>query len=178
MTIGESIRYHRKKLNLTQAQLAARLGVTPQAVSKWESGAGLPDLSMAAPLARALGTTTDELLRFGERYQEFETRWKQALRTPGDNDPLLLEVAQAALREFHWDKSFLFRAAWTAQSIAEKCGDPERREEYLGMAGGYAQLLVEMDPEGKGSRELRAEIFGKLKAIWAQREQQKEKDLP
>ena len=38
MTIGESIRHHRKKLNLTQAQLAERLRVTPQAVSKWESG--------------------------------------------------------------------------------------------------------------------------------------------
>lgn len=85
MTIGESIRHHRKKLNLTQAQLAERLSVTPQAVSKWESGAGLPDLSMAVPLARALGITTDELLRFGERYREFEERWKQTLQTHGEN---------------------------------------------------------------------------------------------
>lgn len=171
MTIGESIRYHRKKLNLTQAQLAERLNVTPQAVSKWENDTGLPDITMAAPLARALGTTTDELLRFGERYREFEVLWEKALRTPGDNDPLLLETAEAALREFHWDKPFLFRAAWTAQKIAEDSGDPAIREEYLGRAGAHAQLLVEMDPEGKSSRELRAEIFGKLRDIWAQREQ-------
>lgn len=38
MTIGESIRYHRKRLNLTQAELADRVGVSPQAVSKWENG--------------------------------------------------------------------------------------------------------------------------------------------
>lgn len=171
MTIGESIRYHRKKLNLTQAQLAERLSVTPQAVSKWESGAGLPDLSMAVPLARALGTTTDELLRFGERYREFEDQWEHFLRISAGNEQLL-EVAVAALREFHWDKPFLFRAAVTALQIAESSQDPLLREQYLGQAGAHAQLLVEMDPEDRmSSRKLRADIFGKLEAIWDQREQ-------
>ncbi len=167
MTIGESIRHHRKKLNLTQTQLAERLCVTSQAVSKWESGAGLPDLTMAVPLARALGTTTDELLRFGERYREFEMRWELALRTPGDNDPILLEVAESALREFHWDKPFLFRAAWTARKIAEEAQTPALREEYLGRAAAHAQLLMEMDPEDQyHSKALRKEIFSKLKEIW------------
>lgn len=171
MTIGESIRYHRKRLNLTQAQLAERIGVTAQAVSKWENDTGLPDISMAAPLARSLGTTTDELLRFGERYKEFEKRWEQALRTPGDNDPLLLEVAVAALREFHWDRDFLFRAAWTARKIAEESGDAARREEYLSRAGAHAQLLVEMDPENNyNSIQLREQIFRSLKEIWQRRE--------
>lgn len=52
MTIGQSIRYHRKRLNLTQNQLAQLLDVTPQAVSRWENDTGLPDISMAVPLAR------------------------------------------------------------------------------------------------------------------------------
>lgn len=168
MTIGESIRYHRKKLNLTQAQLAERITVTPQAVSKWESGAGLPDLSMAVPLARALGTTTDELLRFGERYAEFEKHWELALRTPGDHDLLLLEVAEAALREFQWDRPFLFRAAMSAKFLAEKAESPAVQEEYLGRAGGHAQMLLEMDPEDQyRSRALRKEIFTRLQEIWA-----------
>ena len=170
MTIGESIRHHRNKLNLTQAQLAERLNVTPQAVSKWESGAGLPDLSMAVPLARALGTTTDELLRFGERYREFEKRWELALRTPGDNEPMLLQVAQDALREFHWDKPFLYRAALTAKWIGEKAEDFAVREKYLGLAGGYAQLLLEMDPEHRyHSNTMRKDIQRQLEAIWAQK---------
>lgn len=168
MTIGESIRHHRKKLNLTQAQLAERLSVTSQAVSKWESGAGLPDLSMAVPLARALGITTDELLRFGERYREFEERWKRTLQTHGENWLLLLDVAESALREFHWDKPFLYRAAVSALQIAEESHDPAVREEYLARAGAHAQLLVEMDSERKASIRLRAEIFGKLKEIWDQ----------
>ncbi len=174
MTIGESIRHHRKRLNLTQTQLAQRIGVTARTVSKWENGTALPKITMAAPLARALGTTTDELLRFGERYREFEKLWEKALRTPGDNDPILLEVAEAALREFPWDKTFLFRAAWTARKIAEESGDAVLREEYLGRAGAHAQLLVEMDPENKcHSIQLREQIFGALKEIWKRREDAK-----
>ena len=57
MTIGQSIRYHRKRLNLTQAQLAEQLNVTAQAVSRWENDTGLPDITMAVPLARALYQT-------------------------------------------------------------------------------------------------------------------------
>ena len=93
MTIGESIRHHRKRLGLTQAQLAERLNVTAQAVSRWENDTGLPDITMAVPLARALGTTTDELLRFGERYQEFEDLWRKTLRAYGDDPAHLLPVA-------------------------------------------------------------------------------------
>jgi transcriptional regulator with XRE-family HTH domain len=171
MTIGESIRHHRKKLNLTQTQLAERLSVTPQAVSKWESGAGLPDLSMAVPLARALGTTTDELLRFGERYREFEDRWKQTLQNHGVNAyTLLLQVAEDALREFHWDKPFLYRAAVTADQIAETTQDASLKEEYLGRAAVHAQLLLEMDPEDQyHSKALRKDIQRRLNAIWMQK---------
>ena len=173
MTIGESIRHHRKKLNLTQAQLAERVNVTPQAVSKWESGAGLPDLSMAAPLARALGTTTDELLRFGERYSEFEERWKQALQSGINNYPLQLEVAESALREFHWDKPFLYRAALSAKWIGEEMEDPALREAYFGRAAAHAQCLKEIDPEDRYSgRRLHRECIQELKTLWSRKESQ------
>jgi transcriptional regulator with XRE-family HTH domain len=168
MTIGESIRHHRKKLNLTQAQLAERLNVTSQAVSKWESGAGLPDLSMAVPLARALGTTTDELLRFGERYEDFNKLWVHTLQTRGDDPAALLEISLAALKEFPFDKTFLYRAAVDERRLAEIHTDAKAREEYLGRAGGHAQMLMEMDPEDQyHSKALRKEIFSQLKEIWA-----------
>ena len=172
MTIGESIRYHRKRLNLTQAQLAGRIGVSAQAVSKWESGAGLPDITMAVPLARALGTTTDELLRFGERYQDFNALWEQALRSPEGGWLLQLETAEKALREFPYDKLFLFRAAWAAKMAAEGSQDPAVREEYFGRAGAHAQLLVEMDPEGEGSKALRREISEALRELWGDGERE------
>lgn len=147
MTIGDSIRYHRKRLNLTQTQLAERLNVTAQAVSRWENDIGLPDITMAVPLARALGTTTDELLRFGERYQEFEKRWKETLRTYGDNPEALLPVSLAALKEFPYDKSFLFRTAINQERIAELTEDDAQSSYYIGQAVVHARVYFEMDPD-------------------------------
>ena len=54
VTLGDNIRKARKKMGLTQEELASVIGVTSQAVSRWESGAGMPDISMLIPLAKAL----------------------------------------------------------------------------------------------------------------------------
>lgn len=59
---GEFISNLRKSRNLTQKDLADQLGITDKAVSKWERGAGYPDISMLRPLATILGTTVNELL--------------------------------------------------------------------------------------------------------------------
>ena len=155
MTIGESIRYHRKRLRLTQAELAERVGVTAQAVSKWENDTGLPDITMAVPLARALGTTTDELLRFGERRQHFEDLWHSTLRKSGDDPAQLLNVCEAALKEFPWDCQFLYRAALDVLRLGEGEKDSLRRQEYLGRAAAYAQLSMEMDPDRKTAKFVR-----------------------
>lgn len=56
----------RKEQNLTQKELAARLYTSDKAVSKWETGTCLPDVSLLMPLAEVLGVTVTELLR-GER---------------------------------------------------------------------------------------------------------------
>jgi transcriptional regulator with XRE-family HTH domain len=53
---------NRKKLGLTQDQLAEKLGVTAQAVSKWENDLSCPDITMLPKLAEIFGTTTDTLL--------------------------------------------------------------------------------------------------------------------
>ena len=144
MTIGESIRYHRKRLHLTQAELADRIGVSPQAVSKWENDVGLPDISMAVPLARALGTTTDELLRFGERYQEFEQLWMRTQEETRMDEKALLEVARAALKEFPHDRNFLFRAAVGQMILAIRSEDDEESRDYIGRALANAAFYVEM----------------------------------
>lgn len=64
MAIRDKIRFYRKKNNLTQSQLAELIGVSPQAISKWETGIGSPDISMIVPLAIALRVSTDELLEY------------------------------------------------------------------------------------------------------------------
>lgn len=61
-SIGKRIARFRKARNMTQEDLAGQVGVSSQAVSKWENDASCPDISLLAQLCRALGVTTDELL--------------------------------------------------------------------------------------------------------------------
>ena len=63
---GAFISALRKEKEMTQAQLAEKLNVTDKAVSRWETGKGMPDSSLLIPLADALGVTVNELLT-GER---------------------------------------------------------------------------------------------------------------
>ena len=62
-TISERISELRKAQKLTQEQLGERLGVSGQAVSKWEKGTAMPDILLLPDLCDALGTTLDGLLR-------------------------------------------------------------------------------------------------------------------
>lgn len=61
-TIGKRIAELRKNNNLKQDELAEVLGVSPQAVSKWENDISCPDIMLLPKLAKILGTTVDELL--------------------------------------------------------------------------------------------------------------------
>ena len=62
MNVGRKILELRKQKDITQEELAAELGVTAAAVSKWENGYTLPDILMLCALADFFGVTTDELL--------------------------------------------------------------------------------------------------------------------
>ncbi len=62
MKLPEKILRHRKQLGLSQEELAARLGVTRQAVSKWELGTSVPELETLLALSKVFGVTTDYLL--------------------------------------------------------------------------------------------------------------------
>ena len=64
--VGATIALLRNNKNMTQAELGERLGVSFQAVSKWERGETLPDVSILPALADVLETTIDYLLRSGE----------------------------------------------------------------------------------------------------------------
>lgn len=68
MNLGKNICELRRRKNCTQEDLAAELGVTAAAVSKWENGYTLPDVLMLCALADYFEVTTDELLgRFPEK---------------------------------------------------------------------------------------------------------------
>ncbi len=61
-TLGSRIAAYRRMLGLTQGQVAARMGVSPQAVSKWERGLACPDLIFFDELCECLHTDVESLL--------------------------------------------------------------------------------------------------------------------
>ena len=63
---GNTIKQLREGRGLTQAELAQMIGVSSKTVSKWETGKGLPDITLLQPLAQALGISVIELMN-GER---------------------------------------------------------------------------------------------------------------
>ncbi|MBR4073581.1 MAG: helix-turn-helix transcriptional regulator, partial [Clostridia bacterium] len=83
--IGKFISSQRRSINLTQAALAEKLGITDRAVSKWERGKGLPDVSIMIDLCEILGITVNELLS-GEKISMENSNQK--------NEQLLLDMAK------------------------------------------------------------------------------------
>ncbi len=67
--IGEFIKEQRALKNLTQKQLAEKLGVTDKAISRWETGKGIPDVSLLIPLSNTLEVSVHEIL-LGEKIEE------------------------------------------------------------------------------------------------------------
>ena len=59
---GNTVKQLREARHMTQAELAERIGVSSKTVSKWETGKGLPDITLLQPLAQALGISLIELM--------------------------------------------------------------------------------------------------------------------
>ena len=121
--IGKFIAACRKEKNLTQAQLAEKLNVTDRAVSKWETGRGMADVSIMSDLCGCLGISVDELLR-GEKVPLEEGAQK--------NEQLLLEMA----KELEQKNKMIWRAMWALMTVS-----------IIALLGGLlvAALLI---PEG------------------------------
>lgn len=86
-SLGETIARLRKQHGMTQEQLAAKLNITFQAVSKWENGISQPDITMLPALAKIFDVTTDEL--FGIRAEQ------QPTRASGDADKAAAQTSAA-----------------------------------------------------------------------------------
>lgn len=61
--IGKKIKDLRKSQDITQEKLADYLNISYQAVSKWENGTALPDITLVPSIANFFGISTDELFR-------------------------------------------------------------------------------------------------------------------
>lgn len=73
--VGEQIATLRKAKGITQNELGERIGVSFQAVSKWERGETLPDITLLPDLAKTLETTTDYILLGSEKVIEYKGKF-------------------------------------------------------------------------------------------------------
>ena len=102
--IGEFIAECRKKQNLTQGQLAEKLGITDRAVSKWENGRAMPDSSLMLDLCSILKISVNELLS-GEVI-DMENNKK--------NEQLLLDIA----KEVESKNKIIWTSMWIIMSVS------------------------------------------------------------
>ena len=103
--IGEFISSQRKKKNLTQESLAAKLGITDRAVSEWEQGKGLPDISLMIDLCEILGITANELLNSEKTGMENNNQ---------KNEQLLLEMA----KELEKKNKIIWSSMWVIMIVS------------------------------------------------------------
>ena len=123
LKIGKFIAECRKQKNLTQMQLAEKLGITDKAISKWERGIAMPDTSIMLELCEILGISVNELLS-GEKICMENNDQK--------NEQLLLEMAKKLEKK----SKTIWNAMWTIMTVS-----------IIGLIGGLAIIAFFM-PEG------------------------------
>jgi len=148
MQLGEVIRKYRKNKNMTQEEMAKRLGVTAPAVNKWERGNSFPDIMLLAPIARLLGITLDTLLSYREELTAEEVN--EILQ---ETNRLLKEKTYE--EAFQWAKGkveqypdcepliWQIAVIFDAQRIWQKVADAEKYDEYL--CSLYSRALESSD---------------------------------
>ena len=121
--VGRFIAECRKQKNLTQMQLAEKLGITDKAISKWERSIAMPDTSIMLELCDILGISVNELLS-GEKISMENNNQK--------NEQLLLDMA----KELEKKNKTIWNAMWIIMTVS-----------ILGLIGGLAIIAFFM-PEG------------------------------
>lgn len=90
--IGETICQYRQRRKMTQEEFASRIGVTAQAVSKWERGNGLPDISLLAGICKVLSVSANILIGIDEKVVENgDTTAEREIKNNMIAEPLVLE---------------------------------------------------------------------------------------
>lgn len=138
--IAATIRRLRLEQGLTQEALAQALGVSSQAVSKWENGQTMPDITLLLSLSKELNIGINELLG-GNRRQEL---MQQFIHATHFGDEFVLIACEKALEEFPDDEMFLRERAIAQLNIGKK--DYMRRERFIRMAIHEFYLLSSKYP--------------------------------
>lgn len=149
MEIGRRIYELRKAKGLTQEQLAEAVGVSVPAVSKWETGISLPDITMLAPVARLLSTTVDYLLAYTMDLTEEETDalYQEITNTCESKGYRLgLEYAFSLLKEYPGSEYLKLKIAMSPLRLSYTADSDYSEEEYMKLSEKSKRLLEDLVP--------------------------------
>lgn len=170
--IGKRIKELRKKKDLTQEKLADMLGITHKAVSKWECGMTIPDISMIVPLARLLNVSTDELLGMtkiesDKQKAEFDRLYNTV------HSSAQYEIAFKAVKEYPNEIKYL---RWKADCIYMRAYDEYSTQEvFLNEIENAYKIykLVFENSDGELQNEVLAQIVTALAVLKRNEESKK-----
>lgn len=103
MTLGEIIKYYRSQLNMSQTELGDKIGVSRQAVTKWETDTGIPDINNIQSLAKVFHISIDTLL---SHYIDtpYVSKIEYDLDTPKDFDINLGTLGDVSIEGYEGEK--------------------------------------------------------------------------
>jgi transcriptional regulator with XRE-family HTH domain len=119
--IGESIKKLRKQNDITQEKLAEYLGISYQAISKWENGTAFPDITLIPILANFFGISIDQLFAIDaqvrdEKAKEYETDFSR-LNSIGDAKGRI-SLMRKALKDYPRNFKFMFNLAYALSNFS------------------------------------------------------------
>ena len=166
MELGSQIKKYRNRKGLTQDALAEYLNITVSAISQWESGRTMPDLSLIPPLCVVLGVTSDELLGIdlAKRDERIEEIVREARKNPDESDSIYAD----GLKQFPDNHKLMW---WWLMStsepdrvialgeklLAESTDDPTRSSVIFSLSHAYME---------NGLEEKAYELAEHLPGLW------------
>jgi len=187
MKIGEKIKQLRTQRGITQETLANHLGISFQAVSKWENGTALPDITLVPALSAYFGVSADELLGLRDDVDEAELAeyttqyWQLIGKNRKEATELCRKVLEKYPRNYQWMRDLAFclmpsdtddKENWSkvdfdeglalCERILDECADNRIRD--------WTRWMLCKRYGDAGKREKAIELAKKMPSLWQTQE--------
>ncbi|MBQ8995460.1 MAG: helix-turn-helix domain-containing protein [Oscillospiraceae bacterium] len=159
MELGKKIRALRFKAGLTQEQLAEKIGVVPQSVSKWENSVAMPDISSLPLLAEIFGISIDDLfdLSTEQRFNRIENR---------------MDIEEELPQDVFWEYEEFLKSQLSSEQTKKRATELiaylywHRMETYAEKVRRYAKDAVRLHPDEKGCQWMLQKADGHAAWDW------------
>ena len=151
MKLGETIKYYRTQLNLSQAELGDKIGVSRQAVTKWETDTGIPDINNIQALSELFHISIDALLSSDHHVQSlYESKIEYDIDMLKDFDINLGTLGKVTIEGYEGEKLIIQLSSSTYQDLQKdfkiKFDDDKKR------------LDIDLETKGYTTKDQRRDV--------------------